>query len=87
MKLDEKEVLAVKIMMLRLAEYCREDLIGAVLYTGVFRVLNDDETGRRTVELSDKLRLTEKDVKIARKAGIGIRKYRKSWTFYRMRKR
>lgn len=52
-----KEILALKIMARELAEYCREDIAGAILYTGAFHALPDDDS-ESVVALAQKLTMT-----------------------------
>lgn len=57
-KFTKGEILALKIMARNLAEYCREDIMGAILYTGASHALPDDN-GKSVVALHDKLSMTK----------------------------
>lgn len=59
------ELLALKMMARSLAEYCREDIMGAILYTGAFHALPDDN-GKSVVALHDKLSMTKDEEKVTR---------------------
>jgi 8-oxo-dGTP diphosphatase len=50
---NEGELRAISILVRRVADHCREDTIGALMYTGAFRQLEDD--GHAVVALARKL--------------------------------
>jgi hypothetical protein len=59
----DKEVAALKIMAKQLADWCREDIIGAILYTGAFHALDHENDKSAVVNLAKKLMFTEEEKK------------------------
>jgi hypothetical protein len=57
MTLNDRELLAIKVMAASLADLEREDIAGAMMKCGVFRILEDKEL----VELANKLELTPEE--------------------------
>lgn len=55
--LNDREILAVKVMASSLADLEREDIAGAMMKCGVFRILGDKEL----VDLAKKLELTPEE--------------------------
>lgn len=61
----DKELHAIAHMLHILAHWCREDLPGAMLYTGAFKLLEvDGERGSACCDLADKIEQIPVDVEL-----------------------